>query len=193
MNTSVEERRQHFRIDDHIYFDFRVIDEQNPMSAEDFGKAMLGKSGQKSMESAQYFNQIDQEISDLSQTIALKDPAIAHCLNLLNTKIDYLARQSSEDNQLKLHRVNISLGGMAFRHHHGITKGSKIKMIIYTKPKLIPIMVDAEVVYSEIQKDNLYRIAVQFDELKHDDETLLSQHILQAQIQRRADMQGRSD
>lgn len=47
--------------------------------------------------------------------MAVKEPALAHYLNLLNAKIDYLSRQMLMSSKVQLRKVNISLGGMAFK------------------------------------------------------------------------------
>jgi hypothetical protein len=52
---------------------------------------------------------------------------------------------------------------------------------------MIPIIIDAMVVYSQFQSEAHYRTAVTFCNLTSEQEQLLSQHILQAQVKSRAD------
>lgn len=183
----VHERRQHFRIDDHLYFDYRVMGSGDFSSDLAITKELLGESGQKFMEAAQYFQNIDYELSELTQSIALKEPAMAHYLNLLNAKIDYLSRQLLMGAKLQMRKVNISLGGMAFKTQEQLKEKTNLKIVIYTKPKMVPIVVDAVVVYCQYQSETHYRTSVTFNGLNNEQEQLLSQHILQAQIKSRAD------
>jgi Ni,Fe-hydrogenase I large subunit len=183
----VHERRQHFRIDDHLYFDYRIIAPGEFCSDLAITNELLGESGQRYMEAAQYFQDIDYELAELTQTIGLKEPAMAHYLNLLNAKIDYLSRQMLMAGKVQMRKVNISLGGMAFKTNELIKEKTNMKIVIYTKPKMLPIIVDAVVVYSQYQSETYYRTSVAFNALTNEQEQLLSQHILQAQVKSRAD------
>ena len=183
----VHERRQHFRIDDHLYFDYRVVAPGDFCSDMAITNQLLGESGQRYMEAAQYFQNIDYELAELTQSIGLKEPALAHYLNLLNAKIDYLSRQMLMTGTIQMRKVNISLGGMAFKTAELIKEKTSIKIVIYTKPKMIPVIVDAIVVYSQYQNETHYRTSVMFCDLTNEQEQLISQHILQAQVKSRAD------
>lgn len=183
----VHERRQHFRIDDQVYFDYRIIKPGEFCSDMSITNQLLGESGQKYMEAAQYFQNIDYELAELTQAIGMKEPALAHYLNLLNAKIDYLSRHMLIAGKIQMRKVNISLGGMAFKTTELIKEKSNIKIVIYTKPKMVPIIIDAVVVYSQFQSEKNYRTSVSFNSLTADQEQLLSQHILLAQVSSRAD------
>lgn len=183
----IHERRQYFRIDDHIYFEYRIIKPGEYCSDITFTNQVLGESNHKYIEATQYFQNIDYELSELSQTISAKEPAIVHYLNLLNAKIDFLARQLLMNNKTHLRKVNISLGGMSFKTDEHIKENTTLKIIIYTKPQMIPIIIDATVIYSQYQNEKNYRTSVTFNTLTHEQEQLLSQHILLAQVKNRAD------
>ncbi|CEK10101.1 PilZ domain-containing protein [Legionella hackeliae] len=183
----VHERRQHFRIEDQIYFDYKLIETEEFCSDKSLTEDLLGQSGKKYLETTQYFQSLDYELSELTQSLALKEPALAHYLNLLNAKIDHLARNLLIGDKIHLRKVNISLGGMSFKTKERIKEKTHMKIVIYTKPKMLPIVVDAVVVYSQFHNENQYRTAVQFEELSPDQEQLLSQHIILAQARCRAD------
>ncbi len=183
----VHERRQHFRVDDHVYFDYRIIGPGEFCSDLAITNELLGESGQKYMEAAQYFQNIDYELAELTQAIGIKEPALAHYLNLLNAKIDYISRQIVMEGKFQMRKANISLGGMTFKTNELIKERTNLKMVIYTKPKMIPIIVDAMVICSQYHNESHYRTSVTFNELTPEQEQLLSQHILQAQVKGRAD------
>ena len=183
----IYERRQHFRVEDHIYFSYRIMEPGEQCSDREVVDQLLGKSGQRYLEAAHYFQEIDYELAELTQILSLKDPTITHYLNLLNAKIDYLSRQMLMTNTIQIRKVNISLGGMAFKTPELVKEKTSMKLIIYTKPKMIPIIVDATVVYSQYQSDHNYRTAISFNGLTHEQEKILSQHILLAQAKNRSD------
>ena len=183
----IHERRQHFRIEDYIYFDYRVMESGALCSDRAIVDELLGKNGQRYLEASHYFQNINYELAELTQAIAIKNPALAHYLNLLNSKIDYLSRQMLMTNTLQMRKVNIGLGGMAFKTSELIKEKTNLKIVIYTKPKMIPIIVEATVVYSKYKNENHYRTAVAFNQLTEEQEQILSQHILLGQVKIRSD------
>lgn len=183
----IHERRDHLRISDHVYFDYRIINSGEYCSDSKLTNELLGESGQRYMEASQFFQNIDYELAELTQAIASKEPALAHYLNLINAKIDYLTRQMLMTNTIQLHKVDISLGGMGFKTAEMLKEHTQLKMVIYTKPKMVPIIVDASVVYSQYQSDTHYHTAVVFNELSEEHEQLLSQHLLSVQVKGRGD------
>lgn len=177
----VHERRQHFRIEDQIYFDYKVIEPNEFYSDKIITEELLGQNGKKYIETSSYFQSLDYEMAQLTQTLALKEPSLAHYLNLINAKIEYLARHLMIGEKVHLRQVNISLGGMAFKTKKRIAEKTRVKVVVYTKPKMIPIVLNAAVVYSQFFNESQYHTAIQFDELNKEQEELLSQHIMLAQ------------
>ncbi|MGQ3890636.1 PilZ domain-containing protein [Legionella sp. CNM-4043-24] len=180
---TTHERRQHFRIKDQIYFEFKIIEPGSCYSDQSLNDELMGQAGQRYLETSRYFQSLDYELAELTQSIGLKEPALAHYLNLLNAKIDHLTRYLTMSEKTELRKVNISLGGMAFKTKEYIAPKTSIKLIIYTKPKMIPIILNAVVVYSERSTANSFRTAVQFMSLNSEQEQMLSQHIMFAQMQ----------
>ncbi len=177
----IHERRQHFRIDDHIYFDYRILKENETLSEHCLEKRLLEDSGLRYIEASQYFQDIDRELAELTQKLGIKEPALAHYLNLLNAKIDFLSRHLLMGHNSSMRKVNISLGGMAFKTAEKLSDKTLMKILIFTKPKMVPIIVTGNVVYSKYHDENHYRTAVEFSDLSHEQEQLLSLHIMQAQ------------
>jgi hypothetical protein len=182
----IHERRQHFRIDDCIYFDYRIIAPGEFFSDLAITNQLLGEQGKKFMDAVEYFKDIDSQLSELTQEIGLEQPSLAHYFNLLNSKIDYLSRQVLMVGNLEARKVNISLGGMSFKTKESIKEQTNLKIVIYVKPKMTPIIIDGRVVYSQYQNTGNYRTSIQFNSLTHEQEQLLSEHILLAQIKNRS-------
>ena len=178
----VHERRQHFRIEDKIYFDYKILKPGNCYSDKSITDDLLGKNGKRYLETMQYFQSLDYELAELTQILALKEPTLAHYLNLLNAKVDFLVRNLTMGETTTLRKVNISLGGMSFATKEKIMEKTYLKMIIYTKPKMVPVILNALVVYSEPSSPHYHRTAVQFEGITFEQEQLLSQHIMHAKI-----------
>lgn len=183
----VHERRQHFRIDDYIYFEYKIIKPGHCYSDECLSEELLGKSGQRYIETIAYFEQLDFELAKLTPSLAEKDPITAHYFNIINSKLDCLLRSLTISEKAHLKKVNISLGGMSFHTTENINEKNHLKLIIYTKPKMIPIIVNAVIIYSQPISDTMHRTAIQFEGLTHEQEQLLSQHIMLKQGQCRLD------
>lgn len=183
----VHERRQHFRIDDRVYFDYRILAPGELCSDTEITHQLLGEKGHKFMEAAQYLQDIDKQMTNLTQDIGVEHPGLAHYLNLLNLKIDYVSRNMLMTGDIDLRKVNLSLGGMAFKTTEQVKEQSLVKLVLYTKPKMIPIVLDGKIVYSQYQGPGFYRTSIQFNGLTQEQEQLLSQHILLAQVNNRSD------
>lgn len=184
---SVNERRQHFRIEDHVYFNFRPIEPGQVYSDKAITNYLLGNRGHDYLETTNYFQSVDYELSELSKVLIDKDPKLMYYLSLLNAKIDYLARQLTLGGELQLRKVNLSLGGMSFKTKERIKEKTMLKIMLYTKPKMLPILLNASVIYSQFHDERQYRTAVQFEGLSEEQEQLLSQHIMLAQAKCQAD------
>ena len=178
----IHERRQYFRIDDHVYFDYRIIKANEPLSDQCIEKQLLGENGFRYLEASQYFKDIDQELGELTQKLSIKDPLMSHYLNLLNSKIDFLSRNLLMGQHGYPRKVNISLGGMAFKTTEKMKESTKLKIVIFTKPKMVPIILDGCVVYCQYLDESHYRTAIEFNNLSKEQIELLSQHIMQAQL-----------
>lgn len=178
----VHEQRQHFRIDDQVYFEYKVLKPGNCYSDQLVSEDLLNHGEMRYLETMQYFQSLDYELAELTQALAMQEPAIAHYLNLINAKIDCLVRNLIIGDKSHLHKVTISLGGMSFRSKEKIKEKTHMKIILYTKPKMVPVVMDAIVVYSKYISTAHHRTAVKFEHLTTEQERLLSQHIMLAQV-----------
>lgn len=176
----VHERRQHFRIEDRIYFNYKILKPGNCYCEQTLNDDLLSQAGDRYVEIARYFESFDTELAQLTQALSLKEPIVSHFLNILNTKIDYLVRHIALDDK-NLKKVNISLGGMSFKAQEHLAEKTQLKLVVYTKPNMVPIIINGVVVYCEHLNANIYRVAIQFEHLTQEQEQLLSQHIMLAQ------------
>lgn len=182
----VHENREHFRIEDQLYFDYKVLDSKDIYSDKHITEEFLGRAGSRYLETIQYFQSLDYELAELTRNIATADPSVAHYLNVINEKIDYLTRHFLIDDKIHSKKANISLGGMAFKTKERLQEKTRMKIVIYTKPKMTPIVLDAKVVFSQYHNETSYHTAVQFEKMDMEQEQLLSQHIIICQARSRA-------
>lgn len=182
---NVQDRRQHDRVDDQLYFDYRIFQSDSYQSEHDLINELLGPDNQQYIETSEYFSDIEAEMKHLTQDIALNTPSIAHYLNLINAKVDFLLRQLLISKKIDLIPVSLSLGGISFRATHKISRHTRAKLLIYTKPKMIPIITNGICLHCHGQKDAHYQITMKFEHLDNHQEQLLSQHILLAQVRYR--------
>lgn len=177
----IHERRQHFRIEDQLYFDYRILEAGSCIPEHSLVEALIGQSTEH-LEISSYFQSIDQELRQLTQKLAQENPVIAHYLNLINAKVDCLAGHLLLVNKIQLSKVTLSIGSMTFKTKERLKEGVHLKMIIYTKPKMLPIVLDAKVISSKFLSAEQNKTVVTFENLTADQEQMLSQHIMIAQL-----------
>lgn len=184
---SMKERRQHFRIDDTVFFDYKIIQSNERCADSKLYQQLLGEEGTRHLEAAKFFDDIDQELADISQSISNQYPDILNFLKLINAKVDFMRRVFFSKDKSKLRPVNLGLGGMSFKTEKKIPMDSHAIVLLYTKPKMIPLILEGRVVYSKLDDQTGYRTAIAFGELGPEKEKILANHIMQIQTQMKPD------
>ena len=188
-----QERRNFYRLNDHIIFDYCVLDANNsetPQLAFD-PIVELQSIGHE-------LRELDTENQPHIQAISSRHPNISESLRLVNKKIDTLFNFLSQELIAKFilkidaretHYVNLSAGGLAFSCAEALTANQVIFCKIILKPSLDCVLTKAEVVACTPQKDTEcarpYRVSVKFIDLSHNDEQLIARYIFQKQIHTR--------
>lgn len=179
MSIHEQERRHHIRVEDQVYFDFKIIEPGNYQSNRSIQEELLGKNSQRYLEITQHFQNIEYELSQVAQNLSRKDANLAHYLNLVNSKIDFLAKNFLLQDETKLKSVNLSLGGIAFKTIQKVKETSLVKLVIYVKPDMVPLLLDGVVIYSRYVEKYCYKTAIQFQNMTKGQEQLLATHIMQ--------------
>lgn len=177
----IYERRQYFRVEDQLYFDYRIIKNGEVYAEQEVIEELLGRSTKPYQEITNYYQDLNNQLIELEQNFSSKEPELANYLNVLNMKLDSIIRHMMVGKKNLLRKVNLSIGGMSFRTKERIEEKTMMKIVIYTQPQIIPIVLDAVVIYSQYQQPHQYRTAVQFVTLSEEHEELLTQHIILAQ------------
>lgn len=178
------EGRPYFRTKDEVYYGYELIQENPFVSNDPFSDKLVRYDSSEEFEMLQYLKSIDRELVNLYRSLADDHPALGQYLKLLNTKIDHLAERLVGKANTQSRKVNLSLNGMSFKTEKRIREKTLMKLIIYTKPNLLPIVVKAKVIYSQFHTKNHYHTAVEFESLTEEQADLLSHHIKLAQVQK---------
>lgn len=181
-NDIANERRNFFRVDQDVIFDYRQVDihtveNKEPEEAIDDGSAMylIGE-----------LRRIDREAQQSLKIIADKQRLLADFLHKLNAKIDLIARHgmfaSNPGNQAS--RLNISEGGVAFRGNKALYVGNFLVLRMIFLPSYTPVIIFAKVVRCE-SDENGYRVAAIFHKVQDHDRQELARQVMKAQVTNR--------
>ncbi len=180
--SSPDERRNSFRINHDLIFDFRLVDTHtadhaDPERAMDDGVAM---------HLVAELRRIDREAQQLLKIIGDKQRVLADYLQKLNNKIDLIARHSlfAANAGGQATRLNISEGGVAFLSNRAVYKGNFLILRMIFLPSYTPVIVFGVVSRCESEADG-YRIAAQFHRLRDQERQELARQILKAQVNHR--------
>ena len=196
MSADAQDRRNFYRLDDDIIFDFIILqdDEQNAGAAAFDDDPIM-----QAMELIAELKSIDNNNQPLLQNINLQSPQTADYLRGINRKINRITQYLTEELLAKVLlktdarttcKVNLSGGGLAFYHHEAIPQESLLQLKMILLPGYQCVITEGRVVGCEQEKNPqtaamAYRIACQFDNLSDTNEQLIIRHIYQRQIDAR--------
>jgi hypothetical protein len=181
------ERRQFFRIDDEVYLEYRLLDEESyrqrlqmPVSRQE-GEADL----------ALQLQSLSSQSSSLLAMIRKREPEIGQYLSIVDRKLELLAQAvlGRQANLLHVpnHRVDISGNGLAFFADKALETGSRLELHLMLFPSHTMINALGKVVYCTAVpsgKPKPYRIGVEFTLLAEIARDALIRHTLELQSAR---------
>ena len=185
-SSTVGERRSYYRIDDDVFFEYRLIQERQV-------NGIVGRTAQGNRARHRLLDEIDtlsrQSRSQL-KSIRKSHPIIARYLATLDDKIDALARHvSAQEDSAEGHpnrRVNLSAGGVAFYAEEQVPVESLIAVTLKLFPSHQQISTYGPVVYCRYEPQTSpeapYRIAVNFAFMRSHDRESLINHVLGKQM-----------
>lgn len=179
---ALKDRRNFFRLNQDIIFDFKPVDvhtaEQSEPNAE--------FDSDTAMDLIAQLKKIDREAVQSLKILNDKNRILGDYLNKLSQKIDLIARYcvftSSPDSEPK--RINLSEGGIAFSAGRSLYKGNFVVLRMIFLPSYNPVVVFAKVIRCEETK-NEYQIAAQFHRLRDQDRQAIAKEIMKAQVKSR--------
>lgn len=176
----ITERRHHVRVKDWICFDYLRI-EPGALHG-DVENMLLNQRNPQTKEAQRFLDSMNEELATLIPALKKRDPMLAQYLDVLNTKLDYLASRTLAPTRLREQHVNLSLGGMAFRAQENLEPNAYIKLVLYTRPHGAPLLLDAVVAWSRSASTGHWWVAVKFENMTREQQDVLSLEILHAQI-----------
>ena len=184
--TAADDRRRFFRIDDEVNLFYKIVDEQEVLSASQVTNDLLSNC---SLVTA--LDMLDQESRLVMYRIEKNDPEIAEYLKIQESKISLIAQavmsQGNDFSKGDMRNANISASGLAFECENLIKEGEFLEIKLLLTSCLAVIVIYAKVVYcKETEKDETampYLIGVDYINMKEQDREVLIKHVVKRQMQ----------
>lgn len=187
-----DERRRYFRIEDEIILSWHILTAQE----KEKGLERFKRGETHYPDSAGLFLSMEVDLLDAFQTISARQPELAAVLELLNRKINLVARSMTVDESMhtlldeKAQPVSISASGISFESPIPATQGESIQLEMVLFPGKIYIscfgtIVDCVPLSESESKEpmNAFRINVDFVTIRDDDTERLVQHIMRKEVE----------
>ncbi|WP_253041932.1 PilZ domain-containing protein [Pleionea sp. CnH1-48] len=173
-----QERRDFYRIDDEISLQIFPVD----AAAGQPKRQSFDDQMPPEFQMLRELRQLDSENAQTLSSIFEKNRSVGHYLKMQNEKIELIARYivKHHGQSLKTTKVNISGGGIRFRHPEALAEKSHLGLKIVLFPECFSFSSLAEVV--SCQSDNgSFLIATEFRDIDHHDQDELIKHITRLQ------------
>lgn len=177
-----DERRRFFRIDDQVCLDYEIISEDEFNNAPD----ELAKLKQSGFALSADFATLNFEYNPILNSIRQTSSEIAQYFELINRKLDSLSQHLLEEEipcpDSAMLTVNLSASGIAFDSDEKLEKGQALKIHLVLLPEKVGILVFGRVNDCR-SAENKYRVSVDFEHIRYDDQELMIKHNLNKQMQ----------
>lgn len=187
-----DERRRYFRIEDEIILTWHILTAQE----KERGLERFKRGEIHYPDSAGLFLSMEADLLDAFQLIRARQPELAEALELLNRKINLVARTVTIDDSKhtlldeRTQPVSISASGLSFESPIPASQGDAIQLEMVLLPEKIyvlcfGIIVDCVPLQESESKDpmNLFRLNVDFVTIRDDDTERLVQHIMRKEVE----------
>lgn len=194
MQDGQTERRDFYRIDDHIMLEYRLLSESE--FTED--KPFLSDPYDTNFHVTPQFKilseirQIEADSRHHLHAISEQDRHISAYLRALNHKIECLTSlitQTPEEGPLTpTHQVSLSEGGIAVEVPDHLTPGSLLHIHVTLFPNFYRFAAIAKTVHCDACSNDtstFYCLGLHFEAMLESDRQMLARHILQKQSQER--------
>lgn len=180
-----QDRRQFFRIDQHISLELKVISESE---ISDHPKpSQFGVSPNFLLLSE--LQQMDSANAQLMRKVTEKDPTLASLLNSMNDKIERIAQAIASEEMTVSHaaiqEVNISEGGLQFFSDIQYASGDYFSMKLVFPDSCIGLILYATCLRSTAQADGRYQTSAEFVQMPENCRMILARQIFESQARQR--------
>ncbi|KPQ30355.1 MAG: PilZ domain [Marinobacter excellens HL-55] len=180
---SKSDRREYFRIEDHIGLEIRRLnrDEDNHQDAFD-GTPLESLKAE--------FRRLDQDVKAQLASLAERDRLLTGLIKSMNSKLDTLARIIAfEQNPLQpedWQDVTLSEGGLSFYSNTPAwSPGDRIAVRMTLPPELYQPQAVAEILTAEPDERGGARVHTKFVQLEDSDRQQIARHVMRWQIRQR--------
>ncbi len=187
-----DERRRYFRIEDEIILTWHILTEQE----KEKGLERFKRGEIHYPDSAGLFLSMEADLIDAIQNIGIRQPELAEALDLMNRKINLVARTMTVDESMQTlldersQPVSISASGISFESPIPATQGDAIQLEMVLLPEKVYIFCFGAIVdCAPLQESestnmmNLFRLNVDFVTIRDDDTERLVQHIMRKEVE----------
>lgn len=177
------ERRDFFRIEDHIGLEIQRLSSDMHFDDPAFGDNHLENLKAE-------FRRLDQDIRSQLVSLAERDRFLTGLIKSMNNKLDTLARiMAFEQNPLQpedWQDVTLSEGGLAFSTDTGVWNlGDQLIIRMTLPPELFQPQAIAEVIEICPDTTGTARVHTQFTEIQDGDRQQIVRHVMRWQIRQR--------
>lgn len=180
-----QDRRQFFRIDQHISLELNVI------SADEISEhpqpSQFGVSPNFMLLSE--LQQMDAESSQLLRKIAEKDSNLSSFLSIIHNKVERIA-QAIASNEMAIssaaiQEVNISEGGLLFHAKEQYNEGDYFSMKLVFPESCIGLLLYGTCLRSTPMADGRYQTSAEFVKMPESCRMILARQIFESQARQR--------
>lgn len=172
--SSDENKREFFRLDSELVFDYEIINESSQLKTNkpnnDFAKYVA---------LAQALRQLDVDNAKIVDKLKAQHPTVLRYFEIINQKIELAARMLMFERPMPTYWVNLSAGGLAFWNEKQLEPGTQLCLRFILQPNYSALELKGEVIESvENAEHNQkpYRISVRFHAAKESEQQLIMQH-----------------
>jgi hypothetical protein len=176
-----KDRRSYFRIHDDVVMTFRALPaEELPATLRAIEQTLSDNCTVSAT-----FAGISQRMVFLKKQIRRESAAVAAYLDILEDKLDLLARalllRDMGVDEEDTHQVNLSAGGIEFHTSEPIAEGSLLEMKFVVFPSRHSILTCGRAIRCEpdcTEQAKSYKVAVEFTFIQDTDRQLIVKHVL---------------
>ncbi|MEH6575757.1 MAG: PilZ domain-containing protein [Amphritea sp.] len=175
-----QERRQFFRINEHISLDYQEISEEE----------MQQSPQPTQFEVTPYFTlltqlqELDADSTFLLRKISQKDPTIGSFLEIINSKVEAIAKTiASSDMEFKnliAQETNLSEGGLSFDSNSQLATDGFVAMKLIFQESCIGLLLYGKVLYSVSCEDG-FNTGIEFCRMPESSRMIIARHIISSQ------------
>ncbi|MDX1754813.1 MAG: PilZ domain-containing protein [Marinobacter sp.] len=182
-NGSASDRRDYFRIEDHIGLEIRKLEPGHANLSDPFNEGHLDGLRDE-------MRRLDQDIRLHLASLAEKDRLLTTLIKSLNGKLDTLARiMAFEQNPLQQEQwqdVTLSEGGIAFTTATNIYQpGDQLAVRMTLPPELFRPQATARVIQSVPDDQGGSVVHAQFVSIHDSDRQQIARHVMRWQVRQR--------